>query len=152
MATKTVDFDLAEGPPDAIDFTGYSHVLVLFRWRGKVLGQMWWKPVANGRLPAYDLWWSASVILVNNALSSFWESLYFPKMQRKDGQARLLFAVSWFVREIGRTIGAAVSIQYLPQTPLKLKLSWWTMPQAITKRNSFPKTTSLDTFGSLTTD
>jgi GT2 family glycosyltransferase len=83
MATKIVDFDLVDGPRDMIGLAGYSHVLVLFRRRGKVVGQMR-TPVENGRLPASDLWWSASVALGNRPLPHMLEEFIFTESGKKE--------------------------------------------------------------------
>jgi glycosyltransferase involved in cell wall biosynthesis len=83
MATKIVEFDLAMGPREVLGLAGYSNVLVIFRWRRKVLGQMWMS-VENGRLSASDLWWSASVALGNRALPHMLEEYIFADTGEKE--------------------------------------------------------------------
>lgn len=83
MATKIVDFDLVGGPRDVTGLGGYSHVLVFFRWRGKVLDQIR-MPVKNDRLSASNLWWSASVALGNKFLPQMLEEFIFAETGKKE--------------------------------------------------------------------
>ena len=54
MATKIVEHDLSGKLRDLTGLGSYSHVLVLLRWRGRVLGQMR-LDVDNGTVAALSI-------------------------------------------------------------------------------------------------
>lgn len=58
MATKVLELDLAEGIADLGGLDGYAHAMVLWRWRGRVLGRAEME-VREGRIAAASVWRAA---------------------------------------------------------------------------------------------
>ena len=88
MATKIVDYDLADGPRDLNNLAPYSHVLVLFRWRGKPLGRVR-IGVENGGLSQHTLWWTASTNFGYAALPNIMEEIVSDDDNRIDEISKL---------------------------------------------------------------
>jgi glycosyltransferase involved in cell wall biosynthesis len=54
MATAIRDVELSQSLPQIEDLNGYSRAMLVFRWRGRVVGRVF-TPVVNGRLDAVVL-------------------------------------------------------------------------------------------------
>ncbi len=85
MATKIVEHDLSDKPRDLTGLEAYSSVLVLFRWRRRVLGQLRLE-VDNGRIPASTIRRAAHVRFGGNITACIVEELVSAAAPRSTGR------------------------------------------------------------------
>jgi GT2 family glycosyltransferase len=85
MATKIVEHDLSGKLRDLTGLGSYSHVLVLLRWRGRVLGQMRLE-VDNGTVAALSIWRAAHLKFGGAITSCVTEDLVYGATPHSTGR------------------------------------------------------------------
>lgn len=78
MATKVINVDLAMGPPSSHFRLGhYSKAMILFRWKGKPLGNVW-LDLDNGRIEGFEILSAAIKAVGEKIMREYFKEQYLP--------------------------------------------------------------------------